>query len=158
MDSTTGKPMRVVVIGNSCVGKTTFSSRLASSIGTTHIELDALFWGANWKEPNNEVFRSKVSTALRSDSWVIDGNYSRRIKDIVWSKAEMLVWLDLPLHLILRRFIVRSLTRSLTGKMLWGNSKETLRNNIFSKNSLLVWILKSHRKNEIENFLQSYEQ
>jgi adenylate kinase family enzyme len=150
MDPSKKKPKRVVVIGNSCVGKTTFSSRLAAMIGATHIELDALFWEPNWKEADNEVFRSRVFTALNSESWVIDGNYARRIKDIVWPKAEILVWLDLPLHLILRRFIVRSLNRSLTGKKLWGHSQETLRNNIFSRNSLLVWILKSHRRNATE--------
>ena len=93
MDLTKWKPKRVVVIGNSCVGKTTFSSRLASSIGLTHIELDALFWEPNWKEAANEVFRSRVSTALNSESWVVDGNYARRIKDVVWPKAEMLVWI-----------------------------------------------------------------
>lgn len=31
--------------------------------------------------------------------------------------------------------------------MLWGHSKETLQGNIFSKNSLFIWILKTHRKN-----------
>src|SRR5262249_18611627 len=39
---------RVVVIGTSGAGKTTFAGRLASRLGTAHIELDALHWGHDW--------------------------------------------------------------------------------------------------------------
>jgi hypothetical protein len=44
------------------------------------------------------------------------------------------------------RFFRRSLNRSLKGELLWGHSKETLRNSLFSRNSLLVWILRTHMR------------
>ena len=36
----------MVVIGSSCVGKTTFARSLALALSFPHIELDALYWQA----------------------------------------------------------------------------------------------------------------
>jgi adenylate kinase family enzyme len=38
------KMARVVVIGTSCVGKTTFARSLARVLSFPHVELDALYW------------------------------------------------------------------------------------------------------------------
>jgi adenylate kinase family enzyme len=142
-------PKRIVVIGSSCAGKTTFASKLATAIGAKHIELDALHWEPNWKEADSAIFRARVQATLDSDSWVVDGNYREKIKDIVWPIADTLVWLDPSLLVVLRRFFVRSFLRSIRGDLLWGHSRETLRNNIFSKNSLLMWILSTHKKRTV---------
>lgn len=138
-------PKRIVVIGSSCAGKTTFASKLAATLGSKHIELDALHWEANWKEADDRVFRSRVAAAVDANTWVVDGNYNK-IKDLVWPLADMVIWLDPPLPVILRRFFFRSFTRCFKGELLWGHSRETLRNNIFSRNSLLVWILTTHKR------------
>ena len=140
------KPERVVVIGTSCAGKTTFAYRLARTLDAKHIELDALHWEPNWREEDESVFRSRVASALEAKSWVVDGNYTHKVKDLAWSKADTVIWLDPPLPTILYRFLLRSLTRSIKGELLWGHSRETLKNSIFSRNSLLMWILTTHRK------------
>lgn len=139
-------PRRVVVIGSSCDGKTTFASRLAMLLETKHIELDALHWEPNWIEAADTVFRSRVMDALDSSSWVVDGNYTDKIKDVVWSRADTLIWLDPPLSVVLKRFFFRSGTRSFKGELLWGHCRETLKNSIFSRNSLLIWILTTHTR------------
>ena len=139
-------PTRVVVIGSSCAGKTTFASQLAATLGAKHIELDALHWEPNWKEAEDSAFKARVLSAIETDSWVVDGNYTQKIKDVVWPRAHILVWLDPPLSVILRRFFVRSITRSFRAELLWGHSRETFKNNIFSRNSLLVWILSTHKR------------
>jgi tRNA uridine 5-carbamoylmethylation protein Kti12 len=48
---------RIVVVGTSCSGKTTFSRRLAQSLGREHVELDALHWGPNCND-NRESLRT----------------------------------------------------------------------------------------------------
>ena len=35
---------RVVVVGTTCSGKTTYAGRLARALGAQHVELDALYW------------------------------------------------------------------------------------------------------------------
>lgn len=139
------RPRRVVVIGSSCAGKTTFSQTLSKALGLKHIELDSLFWEPNWKEADSETFRNRVRAALASEeSWVVDGNYTNKIKDLVWPQADTLIWLDPPLPLILKRFLSRSLKRVLTKEVLWNGCTETLTGAIFSRNSLFIWILKTH--------------
>lgn len=139
-------PKRVVVIGTSCAGKSTFASRLASELGTKHLELDAFHWEPNWKEAEREVFRARVGAAVEADSWVVDGNYQSKIRDVVWNRADTVIWLDPPLGKILSRFFLRSFSRSVKRELLWGHSRENLRNSIFSRKSLLLWILSTHKK------------
>jgi adenylate kinase family enzyme len=55
---------RVVVIGSSCSGKTTFARQLAQALGRTPIELDAIYWKPNWCPRPLEEFRAQVEKAI----------------------------------------------------------------------------------------------
>jgi len=55
--------------------------------------------------------------------------------------------LDYSLLIILKRFFIRSLTRSLKREVLWNGNVETFKNNLFSTDSLLIWIFKTFFKN-----------
>jgi adenylate kinase family enzyme len=141
---------RVLVLGNSCAGKTTFAKKLSEQLNSKHVELDALFWEANWTEADSDVFRSRVSKALDSELWIVDGNYKSKIKDIVWPHADAFVWLDPPLLTVLVRFFLRSFGRSFRRELLWGGCRESLRNSIFRRDSLLMWILTTHSRKSID--------
>ncbi len=77
---------RVVVIGTSGSGTTTFARRLAAILSMPHIELDALHWEANWQEVPRPVLRARTRQATAAPRWVVDGNYSS-VRDIVWPRA-----------------------------------------------------------------------
>jgi len=110
-----------------------------------HVELDSLNWGPDWTEVPVELFRDRVGTALHGDSWVVDGNYSK-VRDIVWSRADTVVWLDFPLWLILWRLVRRTFQRTLTREELWGGNRERFREQFFSRSSLLLWALQTYRR------------
>jgi len=106
------RPRRVAVIGTSGAGKTTFSRRLADRLRVTHVELDALFWLPDWREPDEAEFRAKVGAALDApDGWIVDGNYSRLMPDIL-ARADTVVWLDLPMRTCLWRVTCRAVARA----------------------------------------------
>ena len=140
---------RVSVVGSTGSGKTTFARELAQVLGVPFVELDALNWEADWAMAPEDRFRARVDTASRSDTWVIDGNYGGRgARDIVWPRADTVVWLDFPLWLILMRLTRRNLTRIRSGEEIWpgtGN-RETVRNSFFSTDSLYVWALRTYRR------------
>ena len=136
----------ILVLGSSCSGKSTFSKNLSSMLEIQHIELDALFWEPNWVETTPDVFRSRVNHALELDQWILDGNFLSKIKDIVWDKIDTIIWLDPSLRTILIRFLSRSIIRAISREVLWNGCRESLRNSIFKKNSLLVWILTTHKR------------
>jgi len=89
---------RISVVGTSGSGKTTLARQIFQSIDIPHIELDALHHEPNWTEAPIDVFRKRVEQSLSGNSWVVDGNYSK-VRDIVWSRADTVIWLDYPLPL-----------------------------------------------------------
>lgn len=133
---------RIAVIGTTGSGKTTLAQRISERLGIPHVELDALHWGPNWGEAPLDVFRERVEGALTGDTWVIDGNYSV-VRDIIWSRAETIVWIDYALPLILWRLIWRTLRRIATQEELWNGNREDWRS-LFGRDSLITWALGSH--------------
>jgi adenylate kinase family enzyme len=135
---------KIAVVGTTGSGKTTVARRLAAHHGVPHVELDALHWGPNWTEPNIEEFRARVEEALSDGGWVVDGHYSGKLGDLVLRQADLVVWLDLPLRTILRRLFVRTVRRIRQSDELWSGNRETWRGGFLSRNSLLVWAVKTH--------------
>jgi adenylate kinase family enzyme len=145
MMSVSRSPLRIVVVGTSGSGKTTLACELARHCGLPHVELDALHWGPNWTEAPVEQFRERVEAAVREPRWVVDGNYSKA-RDIVWGRAELLVWLDYPLPVVMGRLVRRTLQRWVRNEELWNGNREDIREHLFSRQSLWLWALQTHRR------------
>jgi adenylate kinase family enzyme len=140
---------RISVIGTSGSGKTTFAKQISQHLAIPHIELDALYWEPNWVEAPDYIFRERVLNALSSDSWVVDGNYSP-VRDIVWAKADTIVWLDYSLLIIMTRLLWRTFERGLTQQELWSGNKETLQKAFLSRDSILLWALQTYSRRRKE--------
>jgi adenylate kinase family enzyme len=136
---------RIHIVGTSCSGKSTFGRELSLRLSIPFVELDALHWGPNWQEAETEVFQARVAAAIEPDSWIVDGSYGRKIGTAVSERRNIVIWIDLSLPRILFRFLKRSLKRAWSKELLWGGCRETLRNSLFQRDSLLFWILKHHK-------------
>jgi len=135
---------RISVVGTIGSGKTTFARKSALVIDVPHIELDALHWESNWVEAPNDLFRERVKQSLQGDSWVVDGNY-HQVRDIVWSRADTVVWLDYPFRIIIARLARRTLRRILTHEKLWNGNQEHIRG-LFTRDSVFLWAVRSYRR------------
>ena len=136
---------RIVVVGTTGSGKTTIARQLAQELGYSFVELDVLFWGPNWTPVPLDVFRERTAQALSGDAWAVGGNYTAA-RDIVWGRADTLVWLDYPLPLIMWQLLRRTIRRVVTQEELWSGNCETFRGQFLSRDSLFLWALKSHNK------------
>lgn len=147
---------RVVVVGSSGSGKTTFAARLAESLGVVHVELDALYWGPNWTSVANDVFRERVEKATSRSGWVVDGNYLP-IHDVFWHKATVLVWLDYSLLTVFSRSFRRSIRRIVYREQLFSCNREPFRQTFLSCESILWWVISTYRqrRQELGALLQS---
>jgi adenylate kinase family enzyme len=116
---------RVAVVGNCGSGKTTVSAALACRLGVPHIELDALFHRPNWSQAPVEEFRALVAGATDGHGWVVDGNHSA-VRDLVWGRADTVVWLDLPRRVVMAAVTRRTLGRVMKRTELWAGNRERL--------------------------------
>ncbi len=139
---------RVAVVGTSGSGKTTLARRIAQRLGCPHVELDALHWGPNWTEASPEVLYARVDAALRGEAWVVDGNYGR-VRALIWSRADTIVWLDYALPIILWRVVWRTFRRIVTREELWGNNREDWRA-AFGRDSIILWALQTYARRRRE--------
>ena len=139
-------PTRIAVVGGSGSGKTTVARRLAELHDLQYVELDALFWGPNWTECPRDEFRTRVEDAVSGDAWVTDGNYTRHLGDLVLERAELVVWLDLPLRVTFPRLWRRTRQRMRDRTELWAGNRETWRGAVFSRDSLFLWALRTNRQ------------
>ena len=92
------------------------------------------------------VFRARVAEVVAADTWVVDGGYSD-VRDLVWARADTVVWLDYPLAVTLSRLVRRIVARIRDGSELWpgtGN-RETIRNQLFSRDPLVWFAIRTHR-------------
>lgn len=140
---------RISVVGTTGSGKTTTARQIAQLLKIPHVELDDLHWGPDWTPTPLQVFRARVADAVKDDDWVVDGNYSKA-RDIVWDRAEVVVWLDYALPVIMWQLIRRTLRRSVSQEELWNNNRESLRQALFSRESILLWALKTHHRRRRE--------
>ena len=142
---------RVVVVGVTSSGKSTLAEKLAKRFGLNYIELDALNWESNWQTAPLEVFRARVEKATQSEKWIVAGNY-HVVRNLVWPKAEVVIWLDYPLLTILRQLTRRTLTRWWTQELLWGTNREPLfaHFKLWSTDSLYHWLFKTYWRRKRE--------
>ncbi len=134
------------MIGSTGSGKTAFSRALAQRLGVPHVELDALFWQPGWVMTSAPELREKVAAALVGNDWVVDGNYASRLGMSVLEQADEIVWLDLPLRITFWRLLRRTLQRLRTREVLWDGNRETFRRAFLSRNSILLFALRTYRR------------
>lgn len=140
---------RIVVIGTSSAGKTTLADALAQGLRVARIELDELFWAPEWQPKPPGQFAELVRDAAAAQAWVADGNY-RAVRPVLWARANVVVWLNYSLPVVLWRGVTRAVRRSWRGDVLWHGNRESFRRTFLSSESILLWILTTHRRKSRE--------
>ncbi len=136
---------RVSIVGNSGSGKTTLGRALAAHIGAAYVELDSIFHQPGWTALPRDDFRHRVAALAAADAWVIDGNYSA-VRDLVWDRADTVVWLDLPRRVVFPRVVTRTLRRRLRREELWNGNRESWREMVSRdpRENILLWSWTQH--------------
>ncbi len=105
-------PQKVLIFGNSGVGKTTLSKKLSAKLGMPYVHLDSLYWLENWQSTPRDLFIEKVTQYIQTHpSFVMDGNYlgsgtlTARLE-----AADTLIFLDYPTQMALNGIKMREKT------------------------------------------------
>lgn len=147
---------RIAVIGTTGSGKSTLAETLSIRFNIPYVELDALFWESGWQEADPFVFWERVEDAITGDAWVTAGNY-RSVQHMIWDRAEAVIWLDFPLHILFWRLLTRTIRRAVTQEELWNGNRETFwwHLKLWSQDSLFHWLFRTYwrRKREFPMLL-----
>ena len=90
------------MVGPSGSGKSVLSRMLAERLSLPHVELDRI----RQAQPNDAEFIRRVAALTAEPAWIVDGHY-RLVRDGIWRRAEMIVWLNYPLGFVLLRLLGR---------------------------------------------------
>lgn len=84
---------RVLVIGCSGSGKSTFALALGAKTGLPVVHIDQLFWLPGWVPAPTEDYLARLDGVLAGQRWIIDGvntsTLDRRIP-----RADAIIWLQ----------------------------------------------------------------
>lgn len=154
--------MKIAVVGTTGSGKSTLASQLGNELDLPWIELDSLFHLPNWEEESTERFRVKLSSAMdmgiaSRGGWIVDGNYTSKVGDLVVSQADVVFYFNLPRAVVLYRVLKRSLMRSLRKQELWHGNRESFRN-LFSvkpERNVVLWSFRTHKRRRVQLLAQA---
>jgi adenylate kinase family enzyme len=138
------RPSRVLVAGASGSGKSTLARRVAAALNVPYQELDVLFHGPAW-EPRAE-FVDDVERLSAAGRWSTEWQYPDA-RQILASRADLLVFLDLPRWLVMMRVVRRTLWRRLGRIELWnGNFEPPLRTLLHDRDHIVRWSWRTHHE------------
>ena len=110
--------------GISGAGKTTLARAISLRFDLPYTELDALFHGPGWTE--RPTFAQDVADVVARERWVVDSDGYSAVRDVMWARADTLVWLDLPRWQVMSRVLRRSVVRGALRSELWNGNREGL--------------------------------
>ncbi len=83
---------RIMVVGSSGAGKTTFSRGIAQQFGLTHISMDKeFFWLPGWVARERSEQRQMIAAAIQLDRWIMDGSNPSSF-DLRLPKTDVVLW------------------------------------------------------------------
>ena len=84
---------RVLVLGSSGSGKSTFARKLGEITGLPVVHLDQLFWEPGWVPGAEGRVSAAVARGLARDQWIIDGNNPSTL-DLRLPRADRIILFD----------------------------------------------------------------
>ena len=145
---------KILIIGSSGAGKSTFARRLSTKTNIDVVHLDKLYWKPNWVGTTDaNEWKEKIDNVLVGDSWIIDGNYSGTLERRLQS-CDTVFFLDMPrlicMWRILKRFVLNrgksrpDITEGCNEQLTWEFIKWT-------------WNYPTRSKPKVEKLLEQYQ-
>ena len=136
----------IVLVGPSCSGKSTLAQRLSALLGIPRVEMDDMIWLPGWrrldhKPEGKDEFRRQRNLATSGASWVCAGAWTSG-RDIVYSRASIVVSLDLGLWTVFERMVWRTFWRCWTGTPVCNGNQETFASTIFGQHLIFRYFWK----------------
>ncbi|WP_018567333.1 hypothetical protein [Streptomyces sp. PsTaAH-124] len=141
---------RILVVGVTGAGKSTLARSVGARLGVPYHEMDALYFaGPGWAV--NGRLAEDVGGIADGPRWIIDSLGYPEVRDLLWERADTVLWLDYPRRVVMPRVLRRSLRRTVTREALFGGNREIWRGWL-SREHPAWWSAAQHgpRRREVE--------
>ncbi len=102
---------RILVMGSSGSGKSTFAQRLSAITGIPMVSLDGLYWKPGWVDSDHTEIDARVAEAAHQPRRIMDGNYtSIGAGELRRNVADAVFWFDLPRRTCMTGILTRIVT------------------------------------------------
>lgn len=101
-----GDANKIVIIGNTGSGKTTFAKEVSRLLNIPIFHLDKYFWKEHWVARTYEERRQYIIKIIDQENWVIEGNYVHHF-DEMCAAADLVIFLDIPKYILLWKTLRR---------------------------------------------------
>lgn len=166
---------KIVIIGSSGAGKSTFARELGSILKMKVFHLDRYFWQRGWRVKTRDTRIDILQEIVREKQWIIEGSYLSS-SELHLHEADTIIFLDIPpllclwrltkRHLAYRRRSRRDIPEGSTDKLTMSHIlkvvtfpledrrtiKQKLRN---YKSKQIIWL---RSRKEVEDFLAQQKQ
>lgn len=104
-----GNATKIAILGHSGSGKSTLARELGARYALPVLHFDSIQFRPGWVEVGREEKREKTAAFLAANpgGWVMDGNYLRICPEERFSQADIILYLDFPRRVCLRRVLSR---------------------------------------------------
>lgn len=98
---------KIVVVGVSASGKSTFTKKLAAETNLPVVFIDAIMWKPGWNYIGDEETIKRLGEESLKDKWIIEGYISKEARAFLFDRADTIIYLDYSPWVSLWRYIKR---------------------------------------------------
>jgi adenylate kinase family enzyme len=98
---------KIVVVGVSASGKSTFARKLSHTTGLPLVHMDTIWWNPGWVEVGEEEAAKQLGEITTQDSWIVEGYVPKLARALVFERADLIIYLDYPRWVAACRYLQR---------------------------------------------------
>src|SRR5687768_17401917 len=98
---------KIVVLGVSASGKSTFARSLAKKRFIPIVHMDSHMWKPGWNYIGDEATVALIKEASLGTFWIIEGYIEKEAREVLFDRADTLIILDYPGWLSAWRYLKR---------------------------------------------------
>lgn len=98
---------KIVIVGVSASGKSTFTKKLASKVDLPATFMDAIMWKPGWVYIGDEETIKKLEEVSLTEKWIIEGYISTNARTFIFDRADTIIYLDYSFWISSWRYIKR---------------------------------------------------
>lgn len=98
---------KIVVVGVSAAGKSTFARVLTERTGLPLTHMDSIWWKPGWVEVGEEEATTQLESITARDEWIVEGYIPKTARPFVFERADRILYLDYSGTTAARHYIKR---------------------------------------------------